>query len=469
MTAPAVMLERLDRLDDLVYQVSKMPQVSMDDAMASAEDAIAWCRQNDGTAMNSVRDALAWLSRRHNGEDMPADAAAAADAADCKWSCRLMARLGDVAQQPHGASLIAHQEASLLSVVHNIFMSDLSCGTCQYQAARLAKEVLTNAPKKDARQYLHLLVTSKAMEHAAKISCFDPKFHAAGRVSLDVFAMMACLYMSMRVVEVGWDGIGSKRDDYIIENMRAFLQTHGARERYPYTATCALVYLCRFFHDDWLAHLDRIDQTGQEDRQADTDQADREGAVVTRRRRLDVFQATVMYMELMKCMGTMRGICRRKTEMTLKATHAHPTFPKIRAMQEEMAAANASRLLRELELADQMARHAADAKAKKRRARMERRKGNGTVRRPFLDLGSDEEDEEDGNKAGESSAGSPAGSSAGSPAEYSTDECVMCLDAEPSVTFPFCRHRVCCDACTQRIHKACGALAACPYCRGPIG
>lgn len=56
-----------------------------------------------------------------------------------------------------------------------------------------------------------------------------------------------------------------------------------------------------------------------------------------------------------------------------------------------------------------------------------------------------------------------------SPPLYEADECVMCLDARPSIVFGGCRHCVCCDACTGVLWsraKATGKAAPeCPYCR----
>lgn len=50
---------------------------------------------------------------------------------------------------------------------------------------------------------------------------------------------------------------------------------------------------------------------------------------------------------------------------------------------------------------------------------------------------------------------------------YSEDECVMCLDASPSVTFTNCRHHVCCAGCVGMLLKTPGG-GKCPFCRIPL-
>jgi hypothetical protein len=45
------------------------------------------------------------------------------------------------------------------------------------------------------------------------------------------------------------------------------------------------------------------------------------------------------------------------------------------------------------------------------------------------------------------------------------DECVVCLDARPSVTVHPCGHRKLCDGCAALVKAGKGE---CPYCRAPV-
>ncbi len=44
---------------------------------------------------------------------------------------------------------------------------------------------------------------------------------------------------------------------------------------------------------------------------------------------------------------------------------------------------------------------------------------------------------------------------------FAAEECVICLDKQPNIIFDSCRHKICCEECSNHVR-------ACPYCRRPI-
>lgn len=153
-----------------------------------------------------------------------------------------------------------------------------------------------------------------------------------------------------------------------------------------------------------------------------------------------VIREVVLYKEFVDGIAGTVGDMRLYLQQIVKNITNLPGFSVIQAAMQEIADANANRLLAEEAACPQ-------PRARRRKAR---RAARTPPSKPYLDLSDEEADADAG------------------PTIFTTEECVFCMDAEPEVLFARCGHRVCCEGCAGRIRTAGGPHAACPYCRTPL-
>lgn len=309
-----------------------------------------------------------------------------------------------------GADLLASQD---LSILEQIVMDPSAAMLDRMYSIRILKDTITFA---NISQMLD--VDDRMDKNHFKAYVFHNCGIYVGKPIQMAYYMRIALLCLVAVIRYR---IEPSIISNILTHLHEFLRKHGKKDAYCCHSTIAMSMLCEVVHECWETCLQRF-----ADPLISGDST-------------SVFQAMVNYMDFISSIEHLRGLCKRKAICTLKMIQEHTYFGPIRELRQEIADKNAQALLRELEEAAQSARPSRPKKKKKQK------------KKPTLDL-SDEDDIV----------------VVAVPDFFTTEECVMCLDAEPSVLFAACRHKVCCGPCAERIRTVCASLAACPYCREPI-